>query len=522
MLAVISSLSIAISLADTWLHTVTSATVYSQTVWATGTGLSTPAVAYGTEFNNSACSSLNNVSLAVGPTNFCGQGAGVLWTQDPSFLMRGWAIAGNRSIQHLITTLNDEDWMAIITRADVPGNETYIAHSFGLTASCTPLASLCNVNIEGNVNCSNLGLGAAGFPNGSSGFTPWKSGAQLLQGSSLSEQQMNSSLFSTLVELWYTSANSEIAPGPPPNDAILSNVSPVNGTNSNLLITNCSFAAYDIVIRVAPGTQTVLVSQVNASDETTARLWPGILYNSIRDALVVNTRGLALTSGSGQEVMADLSQEIARLTLAIAAATMAPIAPTEVGVVNSKFISAYPFPPLAVFLGLLFVYSVIVIALFLWCAFVSSPTLEVREPGKKPATVGLIQLVGMRLTNPLSFVATAFATSSSALFPKQDHIAPTDRLLSLQTDTEKLFIESANTPRLHTGFIAEYDTENEVSRFEIKQSPIGHSSTGRDGELGRAAVPVYGYDRTVSAYSTGANDLEYTPYPGHPEGLMVQ
>jgi hypothetical protein len=263
----------------------------------------------------------------------------------------------------------------------------------------------------------------------------------------------------------------------------MTNVFPVDGPNSYLLIANCTLAAYDIVIQVAPGTQAVLVSQANASDETTARLWPGILYNSIKDALVVNTRGLALTSGSGQEVMADLSQEIARLTLAIAAATMAPMAPTKAGVVDSKIISAYPFPPLAVFLGLLFIYSVILIVLSVWCAIVSSPTLEVRAPGKKPATVGLSQLVGMRLTNPLSFVATAFATSSSALYSEQNRDASTDRLLSLQTDTEELFDESANTPRLHTGFSAEYDTENEVPRFEIKQSPIGHGSMGGDTEV---------------------------------------
>lgn len=447
VLTVISFLSVAISLADTWLHIVTSAVVYSPAVWATGASLSAPAKAYGTDFNNSACSALNNVSLAEGSTNFCGQGSGVLWTADPSFLMRGYSIAGNKSTQHLITTLNDEDWMATVTRPDIPGNETYVARSFGLTASCLSLASLCNVGEH--VNCSNLGPEATGFPLGYTSFSPWKSGANLTQGAPLLPQQENSNQFSTLVELWYTSPNSEIPPGPSPNNAILSNVSPNNGTNSNLLVANCSFAAYDVVIHVNSGVDVSLVSRSNASDETTARLWPGILYNSIRDALVVNTRGLSLTSVSGQEVMADLSQEIARLTLAIAATTMTPIAPTQAGVISSKFISSYPFLPLAVFLGLLFTYSAIVIALFVWCVIISSPALEVSVPGKKSLTVGLVQLVHMRLTNPLSLVATIFATPSSALNLQQGHVPSTDVLLSLQTDTQKLFNELTNTQRLH-------------------------------------------------------------------------
>jgi len=233
-----------------------------------------------------------------------------------------------------------------------------------------------------------------------------------------------------------------------------------------MLLANCSFAAYDIVLQ-ASGGQTTLVNQSNASDETTGRLWAGLLYGSITKTLIVNTQGIALTSGSVDEVMADLSQEITRLMLAAAAGILVPIAPDTASFVNSRLISAYPFPPLALFLGLLFIYSAIVIALFVWCAFAGSPTLKVHVPGKSSRTVSLMQLVQMRITNPLCFVASVFdPLTSPALHLQRDPIDSTNVPLSLQTDTMKSFDESRATVRLHAGFAAQ---EDETPQFAIRQ-----------------------------------------------------
>jgi hypothetical protein len=177
-----------------------------------------------------------------------------------------------------------------------------------------------------------------------------------------------------------------------------------------------------------------------------------------------------LTSGTTEEVMADFSQEIARLTLAAASGILAPIAPESAGTVNSKLVSAYPFPPLALFLGLLAVYSATATALFLWCAFADSPTLRVDAPENKSRTVSLVQLVQMRIANPLSFVASVFDPSTSpALFLTQDPVDPANVPLSLQTDTKMLFNESRTTARLHVGFTSQEDA---MPQFVMKQGSI--------------------------------------------------
>jgi hypothetical protein len=280
-------------------------------------------------------------------------------------------------------------------------------------------------------------------------------------------------MFGAQIELYYPSPN-VFNPPSSPNSAIISNVFPTqssDGVAAYLLLANCTFTAYDIVIEVTPGAKTALVTKSNASDETTGRLWPGLLYRTILNDLIANTMGIAMTSTSAEEVMANLSQEIARLTLATVAGVLAPTAPEAAGFVNSRFVSAYPVEALALFLGLLFVYTIVVIVLFVWCASASSPAMEVRRPGEKTRTVSLMKLVQMRLTNPLSFVASVFNNPSSptALHLHQDVTTdPADPLLSLETNVRKLFDESANTGRLFAGFSVE---DNNVPIFEIRQRP---------------------------------------------------
>ena len=461
ILAVTSILSVGISLADTWLHAATSAVLYSPVVWATDDALSASAAAYGTTFNTTFC----------GPdpsphsfTDFCGQTSSTLWAEDTSILLRGYAAAGNQSTKHLITTLNSDDSMAIVTRPDVPQNVTYSAQSLGLTASCSSLASACMINpsnLTRQIDCSNLGLEGDTFPNNSNNIQLWKSGIRLTQGGTLYPEQKNSSTFNALVALYYYSPNTDISLGPSPNDAIISNIYTSSGV-PYLLLANCSFTAYDVDIQVSSGGQTALVAKSNASDETTGRLWPGLLYQIITNALIVNTQSIVLTSASGEEVMADLSQEIGRLALGTIAGILVPIAPQTVGFRNSRLVSAYPFAPLALFLGLLFVYSAIAIALFVWCASVSSSAVQIRGPGKKLRTVALTQLVHMRLTNPLSFVASVF---DPCLSLEKDSIDSSKAILSLQTDTQKLFDESDDTVRIRVGFAA----DEKVPRFEIRQ-----------------------------------------------------
>jgi hypothetical protein len=285
VLAVISILSVAVGLADTWLHAVTSATVYSPMVWAAGETLSAPAVAYGTGFNDTACSWMNNAPRRS--VNFCGQGSDGLWVLlDGSipFTIRGWSISGNRSTDHLITTLDDEDQMAVVTRPAVPQNTTYTAHSFGLTATCVSLGSACTQNsiVDATGSTWNFSCpGADGFPLTSAGgyvlgvnrLVLLKAGTNVTSGVPLLSQQQNSNSFNALVELYYSAPDTiRFAGGSlkAPNDALV--FANRAQTYTEVLLANCSFFAYDIVIQVDSQLKTTLVTKSEASDETTGRL----------------------------------------------------------------------------------------------------------------------------------------------------------------------------------------------------------------------------------------------------------
>lgn len=105
--------------------------------------------------------------------------------------------------------------------------------------------------------------------------------------------------------------------------------------------------------------------------------------------------------------MVDFSQEIARLTLASIGGILAPTGCQYAALHQKQPVlytqNWYPFPPLALFLGLLFIYSVIVIALFVWCSFVSSPTFGIQATGEKLRTVSLAQLARSALYGSIRF-----------------------------------------------------------------------------------------------------------------------
>jgi hypothetical protein len=87
ILAVASFLSLAIGLTDIWLHAAASAVICLQTVWATGSALSNPSLAFGTAINTTECEILGSM--------FCGQQESKWDIGDPVAQLRGYAVAGN-------------------------------------------------------------------------------------------------------------------------------------------------------------------------------------------------------------------------------------------------------------------------------------------------------------------------------------------------------------------------------------------------------------------------------------------
>lgn len=483
ILTAIYLLSTAISLVDTWLHAEAVAVIYTSLTSVTSDALGNSSIAYGSNFNSTAC------ELAGG--SYCGQTVGGWAEGNQPALLQGFAIAGNKSTQHLVITLNDENWMATIIRPNLAANISYTAQSLGLTAACVGLATACQPSTNSSpfvspLNCSNLGYEAINFPPASgNAMMMWKDGAFYEEGGIYP----NSSNFNVMILISYSpygdsaDQNDEGVQQQSPNSAVIAN----EDDQSYQFAANCSFVAYDVVLEGVPSTTgvqtTKLVSKSEASDETTGRLWAGVLYKTILNAIVVNTQALVLATDSGDAALADLSQEIARLTLASIGGFLMPIAPQSAGFQSSKLVSAYPIVPLITFLVLLFLYALLVIILFVWCLSASSTSVNIQSAGgEKPHTVALMQMLQQRLTNPSSLVAGFYnpvgehgsgprlnrdeeTTSligglynpieehgyAAPHFDRDEETAGKDSLLSLQTSTEDMFNESKATARLRAG-----------------------------------------------------------------------
>lgn len=230
------------------------------------------------------------------------------------------------------------------------------------------------------------------------------------------------------------------------------------GTLAATVLANCSLGFYNVTLSYKDGSYS-LVNEALSDTWLSDGLSGPTLVNLYGSRLLVNIEGVAmgLKSNTTDEVMALLRQELGRLALGSAAEITDQTIPTlSQSQTSQKLLGRYPMAPTIAMIAILYLYAFVGLVLGLVAMTVTARSPHITEP-RTGATVSAIELAQLRLTQPLTLVAS--------LFPSADDESRATR--SATTTAVELFDErsGASVNRVRVGF-SRVGSQNEFGAWK--------------------------------------------------------
>ncbi|TFK60354.1 hypothetical protein BDN72DRAFT_940293 [Pluteus cervinus] len=154
-------------------------------------------------------------------------------------------------------------------------------------------------------------------------------------------------------------------------------------------------------------------------------------------------------------VMAHVSQQLSRAALGMFAGTLKPVPVTAI--IEEVILGRYPVAPVLTYVGLLVVYSLIALGIFLWATLLKTP--GVTMPGINGKTATVLQLAQVQLTDPLIVVAQSFERELKCSEEKR---IETSEVGGTESRTEEGVIDEVNETNQEEGATAENEEASEV------------------------------------------------------------
>ncbi|SJL08701.1 uncharacterized protein ARMOST_12070 [Armillaria ostoyae] len=381
------------SAADLWLHTTASTFIHTSMTEIDAESMP----AKGTKINLTAClgpAELYNINSSNYYGN-CASSATYFTWGDPRMITEGLAVIGNSSSTSRSVMVDD---MAVLVPSTMPDNvDNLTFSSFGLVAHCQPVvdclveiipqfAFYCpsfnppynfsipaDLSVSGHssvamLNLTNNALSHLGYPLDSV-LNPY--GARVILYWFLSEVQtgfpahglpgsyLTGGSFGTLNE----------------NNRYIFADRPVP---SNFNITSAVFTAFDpeLQINLANYLQSTLKNSLTLSAET---------FNTV------------------------LSRNMSYAAMGLASPLFERDVSTGDNAILLRSASRYPLAPLSAVLAILYTYAFLALAITVSSVMVSSREIVVTKNGGKEHRITAIELVQLRLTNPLASIAERFS-----------------------------------------------------------------------------------------------------------------
>ncbi|KAK0431175.1 hypothetical protein EV421DRAFT_196844 [Armillaria borealis] len=410
ILAVAIVLNHLLSAADFWLHTTASTFIHTSMTEIDAESMP----AKGTKINLTACpgpAELYNINSSNYYGN-CASSATYFTWGDPRMITEGLAVIGNSSSTSRSVMVDD---MAVLVPSTMPDNvDNLTFSSFGLVAHCQPVvdclveitpqfAFYCpsfnppynfsipaDLSVSGHssvamLNLTNNALSHLGYPLDSV-LNPY--GARVILYWFLSEVQTGfpahglPGSYLTGGSFGYVSTCNMTAYN------VTLSYSTLNENNryifadrpvpSNFNITSAVFAAFDpeLQINLANYLQSTLKNSLTLSAET---------FNTV------------------------LSRNMSYAAMGLASPLFERDVSTGDNAIVLRSASRYPLAPLSAVLAILYTYAFLALAITVSSVMVSSREIVVTKNGGKEHRITAIELVQLRLTNPLASIAERFS-----------------------------------------------------------------------------------------------------------------
>lgn len=407
------------------------------------------------------------------------------WASGITSIKPGMLAAANASSELRPITLANASDLAVLVRPNIPQALSFRMTTFGARASCESVNHLCDL-ISANITCNGF---PSTFPPASDQFTTginqgdsklWIQSSNCAwdnsncshidaskmtdDGVSLSRNQAPTNAYSLWLQfLWESEGDIGFGEGPEGNDAVNSY------SNMATMLTNCTLSFYNVTLDYSNGNYSRVEEELTNTGLSDGLAGPTRLGHYATH-LLSNVQGHAFSDNSTREVMAYLEQDLARLALASAAWITNLTTPTTMqATLSNAIVGRYPFWPVAIFIALLYSHAALALFVFLATALFTRTEL-VRVRGERGA-VSALELVQVRLTDPLAAVAARFPQQRPAL-----SIAA----LSARTTAIDIFGERPGEERLRVGVHSDPVERSEV--FGVWRKTSEHSKTSASGD----------------------------------------
>ncbi|KAG8952512.1 hypothetical protein FRC04_004572 [Tulasnella sp. 424] len=300
--------------------------------------------------------------------------------------------------------------------------------TFGARASCTSINDLCEKDEKGAViNCTSAGYPELPYVVGGSRDASWKGRIKnrifgVIGGRLLNKEwtDLNSTSFtenptSLAVQLQWETPTQRAGTGDHVHSAgagIEETEMAIDSFPLPTLYANCSLTFYDAFVKWIGDNRTLsLLNTTVASQELASALWLPVVRQHATEQVAANIMYTARRR-SKVETMAELSRNIAKLSLGAAAGFYEPAEASKVEDLFSVMVAIYPVAPVITLLVLLSTYGLLVLTLFL-----SSCGLPDRSIILPPGADGyrgdelepsMLTLAQRWLTNPLPLVGLSY------------------------------------------------------------------------------------------------------------------
>ncbi|KAK0213716.1 hypothetical protein IW262DRAFT_1467067 [Armillaria fumosa] len=449
ILVVAIVLNYLLSATDLWLHTTASAFIHTSITEIAAESI--PAT--GTKINATMCPGPAVYSVDSNGSDYYGNCALQVQSSpdttrlvtDGGIVDEGLAVIGNSSSTSTSLILDD---MAVLVPSTMPDNvDNLTFHSFGLVAQCQSVVD-CSIHYStySIFYCPSFNppynITAGTVPDSSA---PGSSSTDLLNltNNVLSDVYPLDSVLNPygvrVILYWVDDGRNDI-------------VFPVNGTPGwyqNVVVSpmvqywytsTCNVAAYDVSLSYSTlnGNNTyVFVSPPVLSDfNTTSALFAA--FNPIYQTNLVDYLKTTLRTSftfSTETFNAVLSRNMSYATMGLASPIFERDVSTGGNTILLSSASTYPLAPLSTVLAVLYTYALLALVVTASSVMLSSREIVVTKNGGQERRITAIELVQLRLTNPLASIAKRF-------------VDPARPELLLETSAVNMFHEHPDADKL--------------------------------------------------------------------------
>ncbi|KAK0213715.1 hypothetical protein IW262DRAFT_1467066 [Armillaria fumosa] len=395
-----------LSAADLWLHTTTSTFIHTS---ITEIGAeSMPAT--GTKINLTVCPGPILVTTYDGDYY-----SSCEWISKKDLIAEGLAVIGNSSSTSKSVMVDD---MAVLVPSIMPDNvDNLTFNSFGLVAHCQPVVDCLVDNVSWNASALHCpSFNPPYYINSSSDF-------QSLGDSTISTFNLTNNAVAETSGLYpphsvlnpygarlaaYWSAYEAVFPtGNSPGWYLLSE------GRSLGYVSTCNVTAYNVSLSYntldGNNAYAFASSPVPSDFNTTSALFAAFGYN-LQIYLIDYLKFTLRTSftSSTETFNTVLSRNMSYAAMGLASPLFERDKSTGGNYIVMRSASRYPLAPLAAVLTILYTYAFLALTITMSSVMLSSREVIVTKNGRKEHSITALELVQLRLTNPLTSIAERF------------------------------------------------------------------------------------------------------------------